>query len=77
MNWWWISFLNSDRPTGQMFTGVCIVEGNDFGEALTNSWAHNCNPGGEAQGMQLEVPPDPKHTYRLLTMEMLEEYDLI
>ena len=44
---WWLSFCDTDRPVGQRFLGVAIVEGTDLASAITEAWERQCNPGGE------------------------------
>jgi hypothetical protein len=32
-SWWWLSFVDSDKPKDQRFLGVAIVEGSGVGSA--------------------------------------------
>ena len=52
---WWMSFADSDRPDGEQFLGVALVEASSLSEAMTRSWLTKCNPGGEVQSV--EIPP--------------------
>lgn len=47
---WWLSFADPDRPVGQRFLGVCVVEAEDISTAADRAWEMNCNPGGEVRG---------------------------
>jgi len=52
----WLSFVDTSKPKGGRFAGACLVRADSFPAALSESWRHKCNPGGEVQGMQ--VPED-------------------
>lgn len=66
-HWWWLSFVDPDRPEGQRSLGVAIVQGADIGEVASNAWALDCNPGGEVAGAELPdaLLPAPEHLNRL------------
>jgi len=55
----WLSFCDNERPPGEQFRGVALVEadGPDEQEALRNAvrraWATGCNPGGEIQSVMI------------------------
>lgn len=53
MKLWWLSFVDD---TG--FLGVCIVEAPTFIGAIKESWARNCNPGGEVSGEPIDFTPE-------------------
>ena len=53
---WWLSFADPERPEGQQFLGVAVVEAPEFLMATLMARMHGCNPGGEVQGY--EVPDD-------------------
>lgn len=69
--WWWLSFADGDRPKGEQFLGVAIVQSFGFGGALAETHRRKCNPGGEVDGSQLPdwVVPPPEYRNRLLTRE--------
>jgi hypothetical protein len=50
--WWWLSFADPDRPEGERFLGVAIVEGDDAMDAMQTAWNLGCNPGGEILATQ-------------------------
>lgn len=71
---WWMSFCDTDKPAGQEFLGVIVVE--DLGPMHAISKAHELgiNPGGQV--MIVPVQPSsikPEHLNRLLAMEELLE----
>lgn len=49
---WWLSFCDTDRPSGQQFLGVCIVAGRDLEAAVRNAWVLGINPGGQVLGLK-------------------------
>lgn len=63
----WLSFADGDKPRGEQFLGVAVVEadGDDLKEqmsdALSIAWELGINPGGSVQGMPIprdSIPPD-------------------
>lgn len=85
--WWWLSFVDPDRPEGDRFVGACIVQGDDdlIGgrlagtDPVSSAWRLGINPGGEVQLVRV---PDGKVDavpieYRevLLTREQVAELD--
>lgn len=61
MKLWWLSFCDSSRPIGQHFIGACIAEGEDESDVVVQTWAHECNPGGEVAMIEFpEHAPDFK-----------------
>lgn len=75
--WWWLSFVDGDRPTGSQFLGVAIVRGFDIGSASMEAHSKGCNPGGQVMGV--EIPEDfalpDGFTDRLLTKEECAAFD--
>ena len=68
----WLSFADSNRPTGEQFLGVAIVEAIDIADATEKCWRLGINPGGEV--LSVEVPEEKyesysPHTNKLLTKE--------
>jgi hypothetical protein len=45
--WWWLSFVDNDRPEGDRFLGVAVVPAPNVVMASQVAWALGCNPGGE------------------------------
>lgn len=77
--WWWLSFCDPDRPSGQRFLGVVVIEASTFMEAIELSHSTQCNPGGEVQGLPLPeglaIPPG--FAGRLLPRQECEELDFL
>lgn len=73
-NWWWLSFVDHDKPEGNKFLGVVIIEGETIIDAVRHAWDLNINPGGEVLAGQLEmidtIPPEFRE--RLLSKEDAE-----
>ena len=79
LGWWWLSFVDPDRPAGERFQGVAIVQGH--GVASASIQAHNLgiNPGGAVQAVELtgDDIPSPALRNRLLGATELKEAGLI
>lgn len=56
---WWLSFADPDKPKGQRFLGVCIVEARGPASAMLEARRRGCNPGGEIENWML---PDTDST---------------
>lgn len=57
----WMSFCDPNKPTGEQFLGVALVDADSLAEAVTLSHLHGCNPGGEIQTVELphgSIPPE-------------------
>lgn len=50
MSLWWLSFVDGSRPEGDRFVGVCVVEADEFIDAIRLSHELGCNPGGAVRG---------------------------
>lgn len=48
--WWYLSFADPDRPTGQHFLGVALVRATCHADAVRMAWRNGCNPGGQVLG---------------------------
>jgi len=73
MTLFWLSFVNPNKPVGEKFEGVVILEAEDGLAAVRRAWAMGLNPGGEALIAELMAPyPDTKYRNRLLTREEAE-----
>ena len=78
MSLFWLSFCDENKPEGEQFLGVCIVESPaalDIGGAVAEAWRLGINPGGQV--MSFEIPEElrerhAKHTNRLMSREALE-----
>jgi hypothetical protein len=79
MTWWWLSFVDPERPRGQRFLGGALVEAYTIGDAIRACWQMGINPGGEV--MSFAVPPeyeyrlDPSITNRLLTKAEIDVFE--
>jgi hypothetical protein len=73
---WWLSFADPERPAGQQFLGVAIVEAPDFIYAARLAKTVGCNPGGEVRGWEVpqEAPELPMN--RLLSRQEMEDLGL-
>lgn len=67
---WWLSFCDPDRPEGEQFLGVCIVEAADITTCTKVAWALGINPGGETKMMKIV----PEHAARL-SFDLADYYD--
>jgi hypothetical protein len=65
--WWWLSFVDPDRPEGDRFLGVVIVEARGPTTATQRAHDLGINPGGEVAIVPLPGPPRPEDRERLLT----------
>lgn len=82
---WWISFVDPDKPKGEKFLGACLVKAlpENPHHALQAAFQHQCSPGGEA--MFIEFPADipmPDNVFqrygnRLLSRAECEEFDAV
>lgn len=71
---WWLSFCDTDKPEGQEFLGVIVVEDLGPMHAISKTYDLGINPGGRV--MIVQVQPSsikPEHLNRLLAMEELLE----
>jgi hypothetical protein len=62
--WWWMSFCGAERPAGQQFLGVAIIDAPTFEDALTKSWLTGVNPGGEILAGPIPAAHVPPLAYR-------------
>jgi len=67
--WWWLSFADGSRPTGQQFLGVAVVRAAGFGLAVMRAHELGINPGGEVCGdvIPAACPPPDEMLDRLVT----------
>lgn len=75
---WWMSFCDTDKPEGQQFLGVILV--NELGPAHAVKKTHELgiNPGGEIAFAQVEAGAiNPEHLNRLLSRAQLLEFGYI
>jgi hypothetical protein len=72
--WWWLSFVDPDRPEGDRFLGVSIVEANNEVTAASRAHELGCNPGGEIALCPIpsDHVPGPEYRDRLLTRDEAE-----
>lgn len=73
---WWMSFCDPDKPKGQQFLGVVVVEALGFMHAQQKAWALGINPGGEIQACQVDGVPVKYHD-KLLSRAELEAAGLV
>lgn len=61
MTRWWLSFADPDKPEGEQFLGVTIVEAPTILEAIRTAHRLGANPGGEVLAIEIQpsvVIPD-------------------
>jgi hypothetical protein len=46
-SWYYLSFVDDDRPRGSRWLGGCCVEADSPIGAVQEAWRRGCNPGGE------------------------------
>jgi hypothetical protein len=61
MGFWWLSFVDHDRPEGKRQIGCCIVPGDDIADAAQMAWVLKCNPGGEVAGIPIPVEAEAQY----------------
>jgi hypothetical protein len=67
MKYWWMSFCDPERPTGDQSLGALIITGEDHIAMLARSWLLELNPGGEVQFFEI-----PKEYYSRIPQEWVE-----
>lgn len=80
MSWWWLSFVDPDRPEGDQYLGAVLLKADDVAHALFCSHEKGLNPGGEIA--MFEIPKEFEYrievnmnlTHRLLTREEAESF---
>lgn len=69
--WYWLSFIDPDRPQGRRFLGVAVVRAEGPLSATNKAHDLGINPGGEVAIIRL--PDDykviPEYVHRLLRVE--------
>ena len=73
MMYWWLSFVDDERPAGQRHLGCCIVLGDNIVDATKCARMLGCNPGGEVLGCEIG-PVDTDMLGRMLTPAELARY---
>ncbi|MES2729987.1 MAG: hypothetical protein V4621_07855 [Pseudomonadota bacterium] len=69
---WWLSFADGDKPKGDTFLGVVILEAYGMGDAINRSISKNINPGGEVMAFLI----DPDFVPGALRNRLLQKRDL-
>lgn len=57
--WFYLSFVDDDRPKGDRFIGACWVKAGGPTIALQKAHMLGCNPGGHVMTSQLAFQSDP------------------
>ena len=65
--WFWLSFADPDKPKGEQYLGVVIVQGINPRDAHMRSHELGLNPGGEMIAMRMDHEPDEQYVNRILT----------
>jgi hypothetical protein len=79
LGWWWLSFVDPEKPDGQRFLGVAIVEGSGVASASIKAHALGVNPRGAVKGVPLarDDPPSVELRNRLLNIDELKKAGLV
>jgi hypothetical protein len=79
LQWWWLSFADSDLPTGEQFLGAAVVRARGLGHAALVAHRLGINPGGEVLGATLPdgFAPPPEQQNRLMAREEAEAFEPI
>jgi hypothetical protein len=56
MTYYWLSFVDNERPLGDRFLGGCLVQASSSKAAVIEAWQQHCNPGGEAVIVEISPP---------------------
>jgi hypothetical protein len=56
MAYYWLSFVDDDRPKGNRFLGGCLVQARSPQDAILEAWQQHCNPGGEVAMIEITPP---------------------
>ena len=77
--WWWLSFVDSEKPEGHGFLGVAIVEGSGVASASIKAHELGVNPGGAVKGIPLAGSdvPSVELRNRLLSIDELRQAGLV
>ncbi len=72
----WLSFCDTDKPKGDQFLGVIVIESCGLATAIQKLWEMGINPGGQVLCYETSgVLPD--HMGRLLSKDQLRSYGYI
>lgn len=52
MAWWWLFYLDPERPHGSRFKRACIVQGNNLLEAVQDAHYYSCHISGELEAVR-------------------------
>jgi hypothetical protein len=78
---WWLSFADGERPAGQQFLGVILVDQcPGLGTALSWISIAGVNPGGEVRGIAIDpndVPVEHREAFaKLPRLTLLSRADI-
>ncbi len=77
-NFYWLSFVDTDRPVGQRFVGAVLTQADSPKGAHGKVCRLRINPGGEVQISRMQELPEAvtdKYADRLLTRVECEQFD--
>jgi hypothetical protein len=79
LGWWWLSFVDPEKPDGQRFLGVAIVEGSGVASASIKAHELGVNPGGAVKGVPLagDDLPSVELRNRFLNLDELKKAGLV
>ena len=75
--WWYLSFADSELPTGEQWLGACVVSAPSAEAAVMVAHLLKCNPGGEVMLHPIEssITVPLEFCERLLTREDLDQLE--
>jgi len=73
MTWYYLSFADSDRPSGERFLGALILEASGVVDAARRAHAIGENPGGEVLSWEITDLPPEEYRARLLSKDDLRD----
>lgn len=71
---WWLSYVDAERPEGDRFTGACLIPmpvGSAFLDAVDAAYALGCAGTGQVKGTMVTPGPEVPASIvaRLMTKE--------
>ncbi len=73
--YFWLSFVDPDKPKGQQFIGVIITRAKGMAHAIQKTHDLGINPGGEVLCVETEETPTD-YMDRLLTPSILKSLSI-
>jgi hypothetical protein len=80
MSYWWMSFVDKNKPKGSKFLGALIIKAENKYDVLVKSWTLGLNPGGDVQFYKIpeeyesRIPAEWIET-RILNKEEIDAFE--